>query len=226
MTPQNQDLSSGKMVVHSKVPNDVQFPLLPVPWTGEDAIDESKVQELITSSELRRSQMQEAEKRVKRDDAQLLDINVREMSFEDLKEVLVIEKECFNDPYEENYFRAVLRKGNYFIWVAEVQMMVESNAEEEGEKKGFFSSLFFRTSKESKSKKKILAGYVSLRIRESFTEICSIAVRKSCRGLGIAKLFMERALNLAKIYRSEDLKLHVSVFNSGAMELYKKYGIL
>lgn len=61
VTPLSNDelVASGRVVlphVHSTVPGDLEFPLLPVPWTGANAIDDARVQsQLARSSELRRS---------------------------------------------------------------------------------------------------------------------------------------------------------------------------
>jgi ribosomal protein S18 acetylase RimI-like enzyme len=115
----------------------------------------------------------------------------------------------------QDYFLHILGRGHYFAWVA--------------------------TNHVGK-----VVGYIALRIRNSWTEVQSLAVGSEARGvflffplflflslfffslhsftgLGVGRGLMEQMLRLADAYQT-NVKLHVSVFNSPALALYKSLG--
>ncbi len=70
-----------------------------------------------------------------------------------------------------------------------------------------------------------VVGYVALKCRKNWTEIQSLAVTGKARGLGVGRSLMERALSLAEAYETS-VRLHVSVWNVAAMQLYKSLGFV
>lgn len=91
--------------VHSSLPGDLHFPLLPVPWIGDDALDSTKVQNrLAASQELKRS-LETAPKSYKRAKAQDFNSVVRIATQDDVPAIMDVERSAFSSPYEESAFR-------------------------------------------------------------------------------------------------------------------------
>ncbi len=189
-------------VVHSPMAGDAAFPLLPVAWTGADALDQQTVRtHLARSAELRRSQSEAPRKRNRAADGELL---LRPLEAADMANVMRVEQESFASPYEETAFHSMRRRPNCFLFVCEAHQA---------------RALLLPA-------KVVFAGYIAFRVVDEWLEIISLAVASSCRGRGVGRMLLLRALETGRAFQCSDCKLNVSVFNTAAQALYQSVGFI
>ena len=124
----------------------------------------------------------------------LSDILIDRMQYEDLKEVMEIEKEAFPDPWHVSFFKRQLhpRKKHMHLYVARLQDKV--------------------------------IGYVVFYLNFGEGHILNIAVAIEHRRRGVAKLLLTFALEYIETNAADVVFLEVSVNNSAALHLYKQFG--
>ena len=124
----------------------------------------------------------------------LPDIRIDRMQYEDLNEVMEIEKEAFPDPWSVSFFRRQLhpRKKHMHLYVARLQDKV--------------------------------IGYVVFYLNFGEGHIMNIAVAIEHRQRGVAKILLSFALDHIETNAADVVFLEVSVNNSAALHLYKQFG--
>ena len=121
------------------------------------------------------------------------DIQIERMQREDLQQVMAIEKEAFPDPWHESFFKRQLRKRKEH------------------------SHLYV-----AKLHDKVI-GFIVFYIFSGEGHIHNIAVDTAYRRRGIGKYLLEFALEIIEKNGVDEVFLEVSVRNTAALELYKKY---
>lgn len=122
------------------------------------------------------------------------DITVIPFSPNFMDQIHTLEREAFRYPYPDYYFHQALHYGAPHA----IFIAVHDNQ---------------------------LCGYISLKPEHgSFLEIASLAVFRSCQGLGVGRILMDVAPPRARSCHINTLELHVSIFNRKAMSLYYKLG--
>ena len=121
------------------------------------------------------------------------EIQIERMQREDLQQVMAIEKEAFPDPWHKSFFKRQLRKGKKH------------------------SHLYV-----AKLDDKVI-GYIVFYVFSGEGHILNIAIDTGYRRRGIGKYLLEFALEIIKKNDVEEVYLEVSVKNTAALELYKKY---
>ena len=121
------------------------------------------------------------------------EIKMERMHQEDLQQVMAIEKEAFPDPWHESFFKRLLKK----------------------RKNGLYLYV-------AKIQNKVI-GYIVFYILSGEGHIHNIAVDTEYRRRGIGKYLLEFALDTVEKNNVNAVYLEVSVNNTAAIELYKKY---
>lgn len=121
------------------------------------------------------------------------EIQIERMQREDLQQVMAIEKDAFPDPWHESFFKRELRK------------------------KKKHSHLYV-----AKLDDKVI-GFIVFYVFSGEGHIHNIAVDIAYRRRGIGKYLLEFALEIIKKNDVEEVYLEVSVKNTAALELYRKY---
>ena len=121
------------------------------------------------------------------------EINMEKMQLEDLQHVMAIEKEAFPDPWHETFFKRELKKRKKH------------------------SHLYV-----AKLQNKVI-GFIVFYIFSGEGHIHNIAVDTAYRRRGIGKYLLESALEIIEKNDVNEVFLEVSVRNTAALQLYKKY---
>ena len=121
------------------------------------------------------------------------EIEFERMQEIDLQQVMVIEEEAFPDPWHISFFKRELRK----------------------RKK---ATQLYVTRKNEK-----VIGYIVFYIAGDECHILNIAVEIKYRRHGVGKFLIESALEIIRKKDVNNVYLEVSVNNTAALELYKKY---
>lgn len=127
-------------------------------------------------------------------DKPLPDIHIEQMQYEDLKQVMEIEKDSFPDPWHISFYKRQLhpRNKNSHLFVARLKNEV--------------------------------VGYVVFYINCDEAHIMNIAVAAEHRRQGVARYLLTYALEIIKENVSETIYLEVAVNNSAACHLYRQFG--
>lgn len=123
-----------------------------------------------------------------------MDIQIREMTKDDICSVAVIEKESFSMPWSEKAFEESLSYDHALFLVAEDKKNNET------------------------------VGYIGMYKVFNQADITNIAVMSRCRGRGIGRALMEKAFEYAVQREVSNMMLEVRVSNKVAIELYEKMG--
>ena len=123
----------------------------------------------------------------------LPNIEFEQMQIDDLQQVMVIEEEAFPEPWHISFFKRELRK-------------------ERKHPRLYVGRL----------KDKIL-GYIVFYVTGSECHILNIAVEAVHRRQGIGKYLLECTLEIVRKRGANEVFLEVSVKNTAALELYKRY---
>lgn len=125
-----------------------------------------------------------------------LSLRIRDMSHEDLPEVLAIERQSFPSPWSEGMFVKEFRSPISHMFVALV--------------------------KEADSER--VAGYINFWIVADEIHLNNIAVRKNFQLSGVASALIKKMFETAKREGALKATLEVRVSNTVALGLYKKFG--
>lgn len=121
------------------------------------------------------------------------EVQIERMQCEDLQHVMGIEKEAFPDPWHESFFKRELRKKREHAYLYVAKL------------------------------DKRVIGYIIFYIFSGEGHIYNIAVDTAYRRRGIGKYLLESALEIIEKNGVDEVFLEVSVRNTAALELYKKY---
>ena len=121
------------------------------------------------------------------------EVQIERMQHEDLQHVMAIEKEAFPDPWHESFFKRELTK----------------------KRKNAYLYV-------AKLHKKVI-GFIVFYIFNGEGHIHNFAVDTGYRRRGIGKYLLESALQIIEKNGVDEVFLEVSVKNTAALELYKKY---
>ena len=121
------------------------------------------------------------------------EVQIERMQCEDLQHVMAIEKEAFPDPWHESFFKRELRKKRKHAYL-------------------YVAKLHKR-----------VIGYIVFYIFNGEGHIYNIAVDTAYRRRGIGKYLLESALEIIEKNGVDEVFLEVSVKNTAAVKLYKKY---
>ncbi len=121
-------------------------------------------------------------------------IQIEQMTKDDLKQVMEIEKDSFPDPWHVSFYKRLLhtRKEHSYLYVARLHNEV--------------------------------IGYVVLYINCGEAHIMNIAVAAEHRRQGVGRTLMLFALNIIKTNDADVVFLEVAVNNSAACQLYRQFG--
>ncbi len=128
-------------------------------------------------------------------DKPLPDILIERMQYEDLKQVIDIEKDAFPDPWHVSFFKRQLhpkRKKHMHLYVARLP-------------------------------EKII-GYIVFYINSGEAHIMNIAVATNYRRQGVAKYLLASALEIIKTNAADMIFLEVAENNNAALQLYRQFG--
>jgi ribosomal-protein-alanine N-acetyltransferase len=165
-------------------------------------------------------------------------ITLREMTEEDLDDVMLIENESFFEPYQRSFFKKSLYKNNVFLLVAEREIEPdEKELQELCQTRKMLRQYQYYDSDDmdiddmcqqqqvlNAPVTHVIAGYVSYWIKHGEVTVVSIAVAAHSRGRGVGSKFMQYVVEWAKLSEVPRIYLHVSIFNKGAQQLYQKFG--
>ncbi len=121
------------------------------------------------------------------------EVQIERMQREDLQHVMAIEKEAFPDPWHESFFKRELRKDRKHAYLYVAKLH-----------------------------RKVI-GFIVFYIISGEGHIYNIAVDTAYRRHGIGKYLLESALEIIEKNGVDEVFLEVSVTNTAALELYKKY---
>ena len=116
------------------------------------------------------------------------------MCFSDLKQVLAIENECFDDPWSLRYFELSLKrpKSYEYFYVARCEANV--------------------------------VGYIVFSVLSEEAQILNIAVSKAYQRQGIGRYLLASALEMIHAHGGREICLEVRVSNLPAQYLYRQFG--
>lgn len=72
----------------------------------------------------------------------------------------------------------------------------------------------------------VVVGYIEYSVLYEKAEICNIFVNEDKRNMGIGTFLMEYLIDCLRSINIYNITLEVSVLNSNAISLYKKFGFL
>ncbi len=125
-------------------------------------------------------------------------VTVREMTVNDLKDIMLIEKVSFPTPWSENMFRKELKVAMARNLVA----VIKSARREE------------------------IIGYINFWIFADEVHLNNIAVRKDQRGKGVASRMMAEMIQHGRKQNARWGTLEVRETNFDAIRLYERYGFV
>lgn len=121
-------------------------------------------------------------------------MTVREMTWDDLEQVVEIENENFSVPWTETGFFTYLMRSDALFLVAE-------NEEEE-----------------------LVAGYIGIIMAADEGDITNVSVKKELQGQGIGTMLLQELASRTKEMGIEKIFLEVRKSNVAALALYEKQG--
>ncbi len=121
--------------------------------------------------------------------------SVRPMEFDDLEEVVLLEKECFTDPWSMETFVHEITKNHMASYV----VAIDENTNK-------------------------IAGYAGMWIVLDEAHITNVGVLPEYRGKGIGVMLMNRQVKDSIIAGAIKMTLEARVSNEVAINLYKKLG--
>lgn len=121
-------------------------------------------------------------------------MTVREMTWDDLEQVVEIENENFSVPWTETGFFTYLMRSDALFLVAE-------NEEEE-----------------------LVAGYIGIIMAADEGDITNVSVKKELQGQGIGTMLLQELASRTKEMGIEKIFLEVRESNVAALALYEKQG--
>lgn len=121
-------------------------------------------------------------------------MTVREMTWDDLEQVMDIENENFSVPWTETGFFTYLMRSDALFLVAE---------EEEEEQ---------------------VAGYIGIIMAVDEGDITNVSVKKELQGQGIGTMLIQELASRTKEMGIEKIFLEVRESNAAALALYEKQG--
>ena len=121
------------------------------------------------------------------------EIQIERMQREDLQQVMTIEKEAFPDPWHKSFFKRQLKKRKKHSYLYVAKLQNK------------------------------VIGYIVFYVFSGEGHIHNIAVDTAYRRRGIGKYLLESALEIMKKNGVDEVYLEVSVRNTAALELYRKY---
>ena len=121
---------------------------------------------------------------------------VRPMDFEDLEQVVELEREAFTEPWSMSTFVYEITKNSLASY------LVVTDQEDEGK----------------------IAGYVGMWLISGEAHITNVAVFSSYRGKGLGEALMMQQIAQSRLLGAERMTLEARVSNQVAINLYKKLG--
>ncbi len=163
--------------------------------------------------------------------------SVRLMRREDVDQVTEIDREAFPAPWPPTNYQQELqnRLAHYLVAYDEEKAINEAGVKPFPEMgvSGLVSRVWrlFRQERSFDSELnpsggQYILGYAGFWIMADEAHIISIAVRESCRRLGIGELLLISAIDLATELKARIITLEVRVSNTAAQSLYQKYGFI
>lgn len=123
-----------------------------------------------------------------------LNLTFEPMRLCDLREVLKIENECFEDPWSETYYALSLKRPRSY-------------------------EHFYVARREN-----TIVGYIVFSILHEEAHILNLAVPIAYRQQGIGKHLLASALKMIRAYDGREVFLEVAVSNLPAQYLYRQFG--
>ena len=127
-----------------------------------------------------------------------MEISYYEMTEDDIPQIAEMELEYFSVPWSEASIGHYMEQGNTLFIVA----------------------------RHAQGNGYIVAGYIALMCILNESELVSIAVRKGCRNMGIAREMLDIAYGMAKEKGVELIHLEVRESNEAARALYESEGFI
>ncbi|MBN2239993.1 MAG: ribosomal protein S18-alanine N-acetyltransferase [Dehalococcoidales bacterium] len=160
---------------------------------------------------------------------------VRPMRNEDIPQVKVIDREGFPTMLQPpNFERELRNQMTHFYVVCDEDRYIEQEKKPDTpeNRKGFFFRLVNlltpeKPENESRSvmiKYPFICGYVGFWIMADEAHITTIAVKEELQRRGIGELLMMAVIDSARELYARVVTLEVRVSNTGAQQLYLKYG--
>jgi len=112
----------------------------------------------------------------------------------DLRQVLNIENECFENPWSKTYFTVALKHSRVYDY-------------------------FYVARRED-----TVVGYIVFSILHGEAHILNIAVAPACQRQGIGKYLLTSALEMIAVLDGREVFLEVAVTNLPAQYLYRQFG--
>ncbi len=161
-----------------------------------------------------------------------MEVFLRRLRAEDIKQVIEIEKEAFSPLWMSTPFKRELNNRYACYLVACPQKLrepLDTSTEEPDTPPPLWQRMkdgvqgLMRRSSEDADPEQLVAGYVSVWFQGEEAHITEIAVREKLRGQGIGELLIIGSVRAAKEYGSKVLTLEARVSNFVAIRLYEKY---
>ncbi|NLL92601.1 MAG: ribosomal protein S18-alanine N-acetyltransferase [Clostridiales bacterium] len=141
------------------------------------------------------------------------EVNIRKMSWEDVPQVAILEKQCFSMPWSEESLRDSLQLGYSIFLVAEMpDLEMEENV---------FDIPSDGKKQDNKSK---IVGYIGMYRGMDEGDITNIAVFSEFRRQGIGAKLITEMIDCGKQLSITKINLEVRISNSNAVYLYEKLG--
>ena len=143
---------------------------------------------------------------------------IREMSFEDIAQVVEIENDCFSLPWsEKSFIDSIVREDTLFLVCTESSSVVEHKGLKE-------DAAVERESWDQREHVTQIAGYIGMYISYGEGNITNVAVSQECRKRGYGEALVLASKEKAKEKQVEKIFLEVRVSNTPAISLYEKMG--
>ena len=149
----------------------------------------------------------------------LLHTRIRPMSVEDIPQVADVERESFPSMWPQTAYRRELTNK-----IARYTVVTELRDESSAQPAGVWNALRRMVGVEPAQTTEHLLGFIGVWLMAGEAHIVTVAVRTSCRRMGIGERLLIAAIEQAMEFGQEVVTLEVRASNDAARRLYEKYG--
>ena len=149
----------------------------------------------------------------------LLHTRIRPMSVEDIPQVADVERESFPSMWPQTAYRRELTNK-----IARYTVVTELRDESSAQPAGVWNALRRMVGVEPAQTTEHLLGFIGVWLMAGEAHIVTVAVRTSCRRMGIGERLLIAAIEQAIECGQELVTLEVRASNDAARRLYEKYG--
>ena len=157
------------------------------------------------------------------------EIVIREMTWDDLDQVVAIENENFSVPWTETgFFTYLMRSDALFLVAAEAldpeELESEEPESEESESEALDPENLETEEFETEENAERILGYCGIIMAADEGDITNVSVKKDLQGQGIGTMLIQELVSQTEKMGIQTIFLEVRKSNAAALALYEKQG--